>query len=140
MKAKVTRRITVYDSYISEYQRRTHGLIGFETTRMRLASHRYPTLGKWERIEHFRRGPLMLSWTAMQQLQRWLPPECVAPGQEKLRSYRPDVRLTEIVAAATPHQTGTVDWPAFYELVDAPAEEIRAKATMNALRKMVLRR
>lgn len=130
--------LAMWARYRDKHEREAYRMAGGPYTRRRLACHQHPTLGKWERTHVICKD---MTADAIYGLVRWLPPECVSPTRYKLRSHRPDVRLSTIAQAAERSRVyarlSMSAWEDIEPLLDRPAEDIETLARMNALRRLV---
>lgn len=126
------RRFNRHGDYVDRY---LTAMIGYWLTRQRLAS-KDGLFGPWRRLQHLYKE---YSWPWVTELQRYLPPECVAPGHKKIRSPRSGVSLDEIFLAlgGNPPAKDTDRRDALRRLLDEPDYIIKGLATFNGLRKIV---
>lgn len=131
--AKTNRRFTRHGDWVDLYQT---GMIGYWLTRERLAS-KAGLFGKWQQLN--RLYP-KYDWYWVRELQRYLPPECVAPSHKKIRSPRSGVSIDEILLAlGAPPAKDSDRREKLRLLLDEPDYIIKGLATFNGLMKVVPR-
>lgn len=123
------RRFARPEDYIDYY---VCGMVGYWATRQRLAT-RPGRFGRWERISTLLQHTGTVG--ALRLLGRWLPPECIAPGNVKMRSPIAGTTIHNILLCLD--DLGTDYAMSARTVLDWPAETINARAALAALRRMV---
>lgn len=125
------RRFARPKDWVDKYQTR---MVGYWLTRQRLASSQ-GLFGRWQRLTLLYRK---YDWVWVRALQHYLPPECVAPGHQKIRSPRSGVSLDEILLALGDLPLKEEErWARMLAVLNEPDYIIKGMATMYGLRRVV---